>query len=142
MGFRDRDGPSVTPPDFQEEVSWPRHVGRIRAHRGEIGITMPSITSPGFGRVRGDVLIEKIRLREADIDLLRAAAILRVVTYHVFGWAWLLFRVAGPVGLSSLIFGGVLNVRKGADLITVDLRTNKNAEGTGTDIARKIIERM
>jgi lipopolysaccharide transport system permease protein len=28
----------------------------------------------------------------------------------VFGWAWLLFRVAGPVGLSSLIFGGVLNV--------------------------------
>ena len=28
----------------------------------------------------------------------------------MFGWLWLLMRVAGPVGLSSLIFGGVLNV--------------------------------
>jgi len=28
----------------------------------------------------------------------------------MFGWAWLLFRVAGPVGLSALIFGGVLDV--------------------------------
>jgi lipopolysaccharide transport system permease protein len=28
----------------------------------------------------------------------------------MFGWLWLLMRVAGPVGLSALIFGGVLNV--------------------------------
>jgi hypothetical protein len=43
---------------------------------------------------------------------------------------------------ATLMIGGVLSVRKGDDLITVDLRTNKNAEVTGPDIARKIIERM
>jgi len=28
----------------------------------------------------------------------------------VFGWLWLLLRVAAPVGLNALVFGGILNV--------------------------------
>ena len=41
-----------------------------------------------------------------------------------------------------LLIGGVLNVRKGADLITVDLRTQKNPETVGPVIARKVMEKM
>ena len=41
-----------------------------------------------------------------------------------------------------LMIGGVLTVRKGNDLITVDLRTNKTPEVTGPVIVRKIIEQM
>lgn len=41
-----------------------------------------------------------------------------------------------------MLIGGVLNVRKGADLITVDLRTQKNTEVIGPTIARKVIEKM
>ena len=43
---------------------------------------------------------------------------------------------------AMMLIGGVLNVRKGADLITVDLRTQKNAAVVGPAIARKIIEQM
>jgi hypothetical protein len=43
---------------------------------------------------------------------------------------------------AMMMIGGVLNVRHGADLITVDLRTQKNAEMIGSDIARRVIERM
>ena len=43
---------------------------------------------------------------------------------------------------ATMMIGGVLSVRKGADLITVDLRTQKNAETIGSEIARKVIERI
>ena len=43
---------------------------------------------------------------------------------------------------AMMMIGGVLNVRHGADLITIDLRTRKNAEMIGSDIARRVIERM
>jgi hypothetical protein len=59
---------------------------------------------------------------------------------------------AGPVQVMTpiadlgdeamLMIGGVLNVRKGDDLITVDLRTQKNPELLGPTIARKVIEKM
>ncbi|HTM03517.1 MAG TPA: hypothetical protein VL173_08445 [Vicinamibacterales bacterium] len=32
-----------------------------------------------------------------------------------FGWIWMLIRVAGPVGLNTVIFGGVLNVQPSGD---------------------------
>ena len=41
-----------------------------------------------------------------------------------------------------LMTGGVLTVRKGNDLITVDLRTNKTPEATGPVIVRKVIDQM
>jgi hypothetical protein len=43
---------------------------------------------------------------------------------------------------AMMMIGGVLNVRKGDDLITVDLRTQKNPEVAGPAIARKVMERM
>ena len=43
---------------------------------------------------------------------------------------------------AMMMIGGVLNVRKGDDLITVDLRTQKNPELLGPTIARKVIEKM
>jgi hypothetical protein len=43
---------------------------------------------------------------------------------------------------AMMMIGGVLSVRKGNDLITVDLRTQKNAEAVGPAIARKVIEQM
>jgi lipopolysaccharide transport system permease protein len=39
-----------------------------------------------------------------------ANAIRDMYRKSMFGWLWLLMRVAGPVGLSALIFGGVLSV--------------------------------
>jgi hypothetical protein len=41
-----------------------------------------------------------------------------------------------------MMIGGVLSVRKGADLITVDMRTTKNPEVAGAAIARRLIEQM
>ena len=41
-----------------------------------------------------------------------------------------------------MMIGGVLSVRKGDDLITVDLRTQKNSEVVGPTIVRKIIEQL
>lgn len=51
------------------------------------------------------------RVRNRYLDLLRAAAILRVVVYHTFGWAWLtvalpamgvMFAIAGSLMAASL----------------------------------------
>jgi hypothetical protein len=41
-----------------------------------------------------------------------------------------------------MMIGGVLNVRNGPDLITVDLRMQKNPEVVGPVIARRIIDQM
>ena len=43
---------------------------------------------------------------------------------------------------AMMLIGGVLNVRQGDDLITVDMRTQKNPEVVGPVIARKLIEKM
>ena len=32
------------------------------------------------------------------------------------GWIWLLLRVAGPIGVTALVFGGVLGVESGSDV--------------------------
>jgi hypothetical protein len=41
-----------------------------------------------------------------------------------------------------IMIGGVLNVRKGRDLITVDLRMQKNPEVVGPAIARRILDQI
>jgi hypothetical protein len=55
-------------------------------------------------------------------------------------------QVSSPLeGLGDeavMMIGNVLNVRKGADLITVDLRTQKNAAAVGPAIARRLIEQL
>ena len=43
---------------------------------------------------------------------------------------------------AMMLIGGVLNVRKGDDLITVDLRTTKDPAVVGSTIARRLIEQM
>jgi hypothetical protein len=94
-------------------------------------------TYVGFGRY-ADVVIERGN-GEAGMAGARIAAKLMGATA---GPVQVMTPIEGLGDEATMMIGGVLSVRKGNDLITVDLRTNKNADVTGPDIARKLIERM
>lgn len=70
---------------------------------------------------RGDPAHPAARGRDRYLDLWRAAALVRVVTYHVFGWLWLtvlfpamglMFALAGSLMANSLDRAGVAAVRR------------------------------
>src|SRR4051812_14824854 len=73
---------------------------RLAAVDATTGTVLPTPTARGVGGGRARYL-----------DLLRAVALVRVVTYHAFGWAWLtlafpsmgvMFALAGSLMARSL----------------------------------------
>jgi peptidoglycan/LPS O-acetylase OafA/YrhL len=74
-----------------------------------ITLAIPQPTAPQ--PVTEDQPITRLRKRDRYIDVLRCVALIRVMTYHVFGWVWLpilfpsmgiMFALAGSLIASSL----------------------------------------
>ena len=95
-------------------------------------------TYAGFGGRFADVAIEWGN-GEAGMEGARLASKLMASSA---GNIEIIKALEGVGDEALMMIGGVLSVRKGADLITVDMRTTKNPEVVGPAIARRIIEQM
>ena len=112
--------------------------GPLASADGKDGPGKTQCTYAGFGGRFADVAIEWGN-GEAGMAGARLASKLMAPSA---GDIEIIKALEGVGDEAVMMIGGVLNVRKGADLITVDMRTTKNREVVGPAIARRLIEQM